>query len=287
MFGIICKILGKKINRSVVREPLTSPTTLTAIHLQGAISMTIYLYVKTHKITGLKYLGQTRAKDPHKYTGSGVYWKLHLDKHGVDYTTEILRECQSKEELKEWGIYYSNLWDVVESDDWANLKVEQGDGGRQSAEVRKRIGEAGLGRVPWNKGKIVWTEEQKIEIGKRRKGTKQSEETITKRVTKNTGKKRTPEQINNLKNGQAKRGPVTEATKNKQSKVRKEGLANGTIKPTRSATWEITDLVSGEKTIIVNLANYCRENNISITILDCRIRRGNPTLNNKSFKKIC
>ena len=92
--------------------------------------MTIYLYVKTHNKTGLKYLGQTSAKDPHKYSGSGVYWKLHLKKHGYDYTTEILKECQSKEELKNLGTYYSNLWNVIESEEWANLKIEQGDGGQ-------------------------------------------------------------------------------------------------------------------------------------------------------------
>jgi hypothetical protein len=116
-------------------------------------SMTIYLYVKTHNKTGLKYLGQTSAKDPHKYSGSGTYWRQHLKKHGHDYTTTILKECQTKEELSKAGIYYSNLWNVVESDEWANLKIEQGDGGRQSEEVRKRIGEAGKGRIPWNKGK--------------------------------------------------------------------------------------------------------------------------------------
>lgn len=116
--------------------------------------MSIYLYVKTHNLTNLKYLGQTTSSDPHRYTGSGIYWKSHLKKHGSDYRTEILRICETKEEVKEWGLFYSKLWNVVESEDWANLKVEQGDGGRQSEEVRKRIGEAGRGRVPWNKGKI-------------------------------------------------------------------------------------------------------------------------------------
>lgn len=90
--------------------------------------MTIYLYVKTHTITGLKYLGKTK-KDPHTYPGSGVRWKRHLAKHGNDHTTEILRECQTNSELREWGLYYSNLWNVVESKEWANLAPESGDGG--------------------------------------------------------------------------------------------------------------------------------------------------------------
>jgi hypothetical protein len=106
---------------------LAFPTTLTLI---GAISMTIYyLMVKTHNITGLKYLCQTKKSNPHKYLGSGKYWKLHLLKHGKDIHTQILKECSNKDELKDWGIYYSNLWNVVDSEDWANLRPESGDGG--------------------------------------------------------------------------------------------------------------------------------------------------------------
>lgn len=116
--------------------------------------MTIYLYVKTHNKTGLKYLGQTTNKDPHKYRGSGNYWKLHIKKHGYDVTTKILKECGSIEEIRYWGLYYSNLWNVVNDKKWANLKEETGDArGRLSKESREKIGKSGLGRIPWNKGK--------------------------------------------------------------------------------------------------------------------------------------
>lgn len=109
--------------------------------------MYIYLYIKTHNKTGLKYLGKTIQKDPHKYPGSGKFWIRHLSKHGYDYTTEILRECQSNEELQEWGMHYSNLFDIVNAKDktgkkvWANLKPEYGDGDdpeniRQKALIR-------------------------------------------------------------------------------------------------------------------------------------------------------
>lgn len=108
--------------------------------------MTIYLYVKTHNQTGLKYLGQTSQKDPHKYLGSGTRWLHHLRKHGLDYSTEILKECQSKDELKEWGLYYSNLWDIVRSEEWANLKPEEADGGKHSEESKRKIGASSKGR---------------------------------------------------------------------------------------------------------------------------------------------
>jgi hypothetical protein len=99
--------------------------------------MTIYLYVKTHSITGLKYLGKT-TRDPYTYNGSGVDWKSHLKEHGEHHTTEIIKVCQSNKELNEWGRHYSNLWNVVESKEWANRIPETG-GGFCGPEAAKKI----------------------------------------------------------------------------------------------------------------------------------------------------
>lgn len=99
----------------------------------------IYLYKKTHNKTGLQYLGKTVSKDPHKYPGSGVYWARHITAHGNDVTTEILKECQTEEELIEWGLYYSRLWNVVESKEWANLTEEAGPGGSWSTESKQKL----------------------------------------------------------------------------------------------------------------------------------------------------
>ena len=107
--------------------------------------MIIYLYVKTHNKTGLKYLGKTTRSDPHAYEGSGTYWLRHLKKYGYDYSTEILQECQSNKEVREWGMYYSNLYDVVNAKDehgnktWANLKPEYGDGDDSETARRKAL----------------------------------------------------------------------------------------------------------------------------------------------------
>ena len=89
----------------------------------------IYLYVKTHQTTGLKYLGKTVCKDPHAYKGSGKMWRDHCKKHGYVYNTEIIFQSDSKDAIKEKGIYYSQLWNIVESKEWANLKQEECDGG--------------------------------------------------------------------------------------------------------------------------------------------------------------
>jgi hypothetical protein len=89
---------------------------------------TIYLLVKTHNKTGLKYLCQTTRRDYNKYPGSGIYWKRHLKTHGYDITTKVIKECANREEMIYWGNYYSDLWNVVESSEWANLKPEEGNG---------------------------------------------------------------------------------------------------------------------------------------------------------------
>jgi len=90
--------------------------------------MCIYLYVKTHNKTGLKYLGKT-TKDPFVYQGSGLDWQKHIKEHGYDVTTEILRECKSNKEIATWGRYYSELWNVAKSVEWANRIPETGGGG--------------------------------------------------------------------------------------------------------------------------------------------------------------
>lgn len=89
----------------------------------------IYLYLKTHNKTGLKYLGKTISNDPYSYQGSGKVWRRHISKHGYDVTTEILLETDDKVKLKDAGIFYSNLWNIVESKDFANLIQESGEGG--------------------------------------------------------------------------------------------------------------------------------------------------------------
>ena len=116
-----------------------------------------YIYKKTHNVTGLMYLGYTK-KNPYTYTGSGVRWLKHLEKHGDDVTTEIICECSTKDEIKEKGKYYSNLWNVAKSKEWANMKIEEGDGGdmsysekwvngRKSPEFRKKQSDGAKGNT--------------------------------------------------------------------------------------------------------------------------------------------
>lgn len=111
----------------------------------------IYLYVKTSPL-GLKYLGQT-IRDPFKYTGTGHRWLKHLKKHKLsteDIKTEILFTSYNREEIKAKGLYYSDLWNIVKSDEWANLIKECGNTsayqGSPPEEVKERIREKLKGR---------------------------------------------------------------------------------------------------------------------------------------------
>ena len=89
----------------------------------------IYLYLKTCNKTGLKYLGKT-IKDPFKYNGSGTYWCRHLNKHGIDLSTEILFQTECVHEFKKVAIKYSDELNIVDSKDFANITREEGQGGK-------------------------------------------------------------------------------------------------------------------------------------------------------------
>lgn len=142
--------------------------------------MSLYLYKKTHLVTGLKYLGKT-YKDPHSYKGSGTFWLRHINKYGNLVHTEILKECQTNDEVKEWGLYFSKIWNVVESKEWANLKEESGSGGgcvgeangmfgkRRTPEEKNAVSMANKGKIPWNKG-IPRTQEVKDAVSASRLG---------------------------------------------------------------------------------------------------------------------
>lgn len=131
----------------------------------------IFLYLKTHNKTKKKYLGKT-VKNPHKYSGSGTYWKEHLRRYGEDVSTEILFQTESKEELKEKALYYSNLWGVANNPEFANTIPEMGDGGDTSqspayqkylneihknpeSEINKKVSERMRKNNPMHKQEVV------------------------------------------------------------------------------------------------------------------------------------
>jgi hypothetical protein len=98
----------------------------------------ISLYVKTHNKTGLKYFGKTKSKNVHQYTGSGVYWRRHLNVHGKDYSTEIIAQFSEDqfEKLNEFAVNFSVENNIVASEEWANFTIETGLDGNSLAKER-------------------------------------------------------------------------------------------------------------------------------------------------------
>jgi hypothetical protein len=116
-----------------------------------------YLYIKTHNQTGLKYFGKTTRNNPHKYKGSGTHWTRHINKHGCDITTEIVGYYTDKEQCMKAAIEFSEKNNIVESAEWANLRIEMLDGGDTSQtegykRYRPRISEERKKCKWWNNG---------------------------------------------------------------------------------------------------------------------------------------
>lgn len=123
------------------------------------------LYLKTHNETGLNYLGYTARKDVHKYKGSGHYWKRHIAKYGYNVTTTTLGVYDSENDLKYWGLYYTNLYGIVENTNFANLKEEAGISGRYSSESKEKMKIAAAKRIEkYGAPAGAWTTESAIAL---------------------------------------------------------------------------------------------------------------------------
>ncbi len=91
---------------------------------------TIYLYIKQHSITKLKYFGKTMKIDPFKYLGSGTRWLRHINKHGKEHVVTL--EVWGFDDLdmcSEFALAFSEKHDIVKSAEWANLMPENGRDG--------------------------------------------------------------------------------------------------------------------------------------------------------------
>ena len=180
----------------------------------------ITLYLKTHNKTGRKYLGKT-VQDPYKYRGSGIHWDRHLKKHGNDVTTEVLFQTEDEEEFKGVGLYYSKLWNIVESDDFLNFTNEEGQGGYTSytAERNEKISKALSGCEGNMKGKrhSDKTKKKMSETWKRKK----SEGYVPPPMTEETKEKMSESQKGREAWNKNKEGCFSKETTDRMSEKRK------------------------------------------------------------------
>lgn len=142
-----------------------------------------WLYLKQHNQTGLKYFGKT-VRAPNNYHGSGVYWTNHLKKYGYDVTTVWQQLFTTEADIVAFALDYSQKNNIVESNEYANLKPEDGLMG----------GDTGLteqGR------KII------IETSKNQRHTEETKQKLrearAQQSCPRTGRKHSPETIEKIK----------------------------------------------------------------------------------------
>jgi hypothetical protein len=129
-----------------------------------------YLYIKKHSITGLKYFGKTTKTDPYAYLGSGIKWKNHIKKHGKKHIVTIwVSDLYYDTSIIEHALHFSIENNIVESQDWANLMLENGING----------GATFTGKIPWNKHKTL-SEEHKAKLSIAMQGKPLTDETKAK-----------------------------------------------------------------------------------------------------------
>lgn len=183
--------------------------------------MIIYLYVKQHSTTGVKYFGKTYNANPYVYKGSGSYWLKHINKHGKDKVNTLqVWEFDDLIKCSEFAIKFSNENNIVELNEWANLIIENGlDGGCPLQKQHPNCSQLGKTR----------SDEAKAKMRVAKLGKKQSSTHIAKRVAKNKGQKRTEGQKRKMI-GRVK----TDETKLKQRRTYGQRRAND---PTFNTYW--------------------------------------------------
>lgn len=91
--------------------------------------MTIYLYVKIHTKTKLKYFGKT-TRNVNRYHGSGKHWQRHIKQHGTEHVKTLrVWKFESLHECASFALKFSKDNNIVNSVHWANLIEENGNDG--------------------------------------------------------------------------------------------------------------------------------------------------------------
>ena len=106
-----------------------------------------FLYLKRHRDTKLFYFGKTVRSNPVQYNGSGKYWKNHLKKYGKNIETVWYEKFYDIQELVDFALAFSEIFDITNSKLFANLCEENGlDGGDPGKKATIKTGLALKGR---------------------------------------------------------------------------------------------------------------------------------------------
>ena len=84
------------------------------------------LYIK--ELLGIKYFGKYSGENIEKYTGSGTIWHKRIKKYGRQAIKTVWLSDWFRDpyHIQQFALMFSELNCIVESNDWANLRPEDG-----------------------------------------------------------------------------------------------------------------------------------------------------------------
>ena len=155
------------------------------------------IYLRTNKINGKQYVGQAVDFDRREYEWkhakyyAGPLINRARGKYKIDdFKSEILRECQTQEELNQWEQYYIKKLNTKYPNGY---NLTDGGGGcsgyKMTDEQRTKLSEARKGRTPWNKGLTNETDERVKKNSINKSGFHHSEEMKRKNSEMKKGNK--------------------------------------------------------------------------------------------------
>lgn len=112
------------------------------------------IYLRTNKINGKQYVGQAVDFEKREYDWekrkrpyAGTYINNARNKYGIkNWTVEILKECNTQDELNEWEIYYIKALNTKAPNGY---NLTDGGGGKigyvTSQETRERLSKSHMG----------------------------------------------------------------------------------------------------------------------------------------------
>lgn len=194
-----------------------------------------HIYKTTNNVNGKIYIGKEKDNDPN-YFGSGVLLNKAIKKYGKDSFTKEILEVSDYGNIDDRECYWIDFYNSTNRDIGYNL-TKGGTGGdttslhpNKSEIIEKRT----EGLKEWHKNmsleeKEVWKQSiRENRKGNFREGTKQTPETIAKRVASFKSKSRSEEWRNNHKEAMAKK--QGQPFPGKYKKVKIDGIEYQSIK---------------------------------------------------------
>jgi hypothetical protein len=143
------------------------------------------LYYKQCSHCELKYYGKSTLQNVEDYRGSGIRWLHHLKKHNATAIHVWNSEWFYDTSIIEVAMKFSFENNIVESDEWANLVIENGiDGGYSDPIWKETVGKQSIEAYKKTISDPLWKEtvgKKAIESFKKTKSDPIWKETVGKK----------------------------------------------------------------------------------------------------------